>query len=276
MNSSGGARSTRPPIPRRLSGWSMQWSATTWTARRPRSCRRWVIGPASSRAILDAIAGFGPLQPYFDDPVGRGDLDQRAGPRVRRAPRPLRADHADPDRGRGRGTGRADAAHHRAARRPVHPVRRRDAARRQPAARGHPVHHPPAHGGQHSQVRPRAELTRRTGLGRLDHRARRAVPRGVGRGRAEHPRRRRHAERQDHDAERVVRRHPGTRTGRHRRGGLRAAAQRAGRRWRCRPGSPTWRAAARSRCGAWSKKRCGCARPGSSSARCVRRSAWTC
>ena len=39
---------------------------------------------AVSRAVYDAIAGFGPLQPLLDDPDRRGDLDQRAGPGVRR------------------------------------------------------------------------------------------------------------------------------------------------------------------------------------------------
>ena len=46
--------------------------------------------------------------------------------------------------------------------------------------------------------------------------------------------------------------------------------------WRCRRGRPTSRAPARSRCAGWSRRRCGCARRGSSSARCGRRNASTC
>ena len=33
---------------------------------------------------VDAVAGFGPLQRYLDDPRGRGDLGQRPGQGVRR------------------------------------------------------------------------------------------------------------------------------------------------------------------------------------------------
>ena len=181
----------------------------------------------------------------------RRDLDQRAGPGVRRPPRTLRTDHAHPHRRRGRRTRRADAAHHRAPHRPQHPVRRRDAARRIAPARRHPVHHPPPHGGEHPQVRARPDLARRTRRRRLAHRPGRALPRSIGRRRAEHPRRRRHAVGQDHDAQRAVRRDPRPRTRRHRRGGLRTPDCRFPTSSACRPASPTSKAPARSRCAGW-------------------------
>ena len=113
------------------------------------------------------------------------------------------------------------------------------------------------------------------GLGTLTPPVRR-VPRRRGRRRAERPRLGRDAGRQDHPAQLPGRRDPAARAGRHLRGGVRAQDPAARRRRRCSAASPTSRAPARSRCGGWSRRRCGCGPPGSSSARCGRRRASTC
>ena len=106
------------------------------------------------KSVLDAVAGFGPLQKYFDDPDGRGDLDQRA---VARCSSPvagvaeltttiLTADEVRDlvERMLKTSGRRVDLSS---------PVRRRDAARRVAAARRHPRHHPRALARQHPQVR---------------------------------------------------------------------------------------------------------------------------
>ncbi|WP_278256738.1 hypothetical protein [Nocardioides convexus] len=86
-------------------------------------------------------------------PDGRGDLDQRTGPRVPGPPRPARVDQPGARRGRGRRPGRADAQVDRAADRPEPSVRGRDAPGRAPAARGAAGHLAGLHGRQHPQVR---------------------------------------------------------------------------------------------------------------------------
>ena len=165
----------------------------------------------------------------------------------------------------------------RAPGRPLHPVRRRDAAGRVAAARRHPRHHPASTGRSTSASSwsGAGHLDELVGLGTLTP-AGGALPRGVGRRRAQRPGRRRHPGRQDDAAQLPRRGDPGARAGRHLRGGLRAAARRCPTSSRCRAASPTSRAPARSRCAAWSRRRCGCARPGSSSARSGRRRASTC
>ena len=85
-----------------------------------------------------------------------------------------------------------------------------------------------------------------------------AVPRGRRRVRAQRPRRRRHAGRQDDPAQLPRVGDPGARAGRHLRGGLRAAHPAPRRRRRCSAASRPSRAPARSRCAAWSRRRCGC------------------
>ncbi len=123
-------------------------------------------------------------------PDGRGDLDQRAGPGVRRPARPLGADHHDPERRPGARPRRENAQVVRATGRPEQPVRGRDAPRRLPAARGRPRHHAQALVGEHPQVRPHGQLPRRAGRPRDADPAGRPVPRGSGRGRAQRHRRR--------------------------------------------------------------------------------------
>ena len=157
------------------------------------------------------------------------------------------------------------------------PVRRRDAARRLAAARGHPGHHPRRTGAStsaSSSSRPTTSTTW-SRLGTLTA-TRGALPRRGGRCRAQHPRRRRHPGRQDDAAELPCGSHPLARAGGHVRGGLRAARSRCATSSRCSAGSPASRAPARSRCAGWSRRRCGCGPRGSSSARCARRRASTC
>ena len=59
--------------------------------------------------LVARVSGFGPLQPFLDDPTRRGGLDQRPQPGLHRAQRPARADQPDADHGAGAGAGRADA-----------------------------------------------------------------------------------------------------------------------------------------------------------------------
>ena len=109
----------------------------------------------------------------------------------------------------------------------------------------------------------RPDAARRAGRGRHAHRAGRPLPRGLGRRRAEHPRRRRHAGRaRPRCSTRCAARSPAASGwSPSRRSSSSAAAARRGR--ACRPASRTSRGPARSRCGGWSRRRCGCARPGS-------------
>ena len=99
-------------------------------------------------------------------PHRRGDLDQRAVQGLRRPARGRRADHDDPDAGRGARPRRADAARPRAAGSTCQlAVRGRHARRRLTAARRHPGHHPRPLVRQHPQVRRHAPTTSTTWSG---------------------------------------------------------------------------------------------------------------
>ena len=153
------------------------------------------------KSVLDAVAGFGPLQPYFDDPtveeiwinepskvfIARGGVAELTTTILTRR--------------RGARPGGADAQDVGPPGRPVDPVRRRHAARRVAAARRHPGHHPRPLARQHPQVRRPRRPPRRPGRARHPDRPGRAVPRGRRRSRAQHPGRRRHPGRQDHAAQ---------------------------------------------------------------------------
>ncbi|CAA9352060.1 MAG: type II secretion system protein E, partial [uncultured Frankineae bacterium] len=164
-------------------------------------------------------------------PDGRGDLGQRARPGVRGAPRPVRAHHDDPGRRAGPRSRRADAQDDRPPGRSEHSFRRRDAPGRLPPARRDPRHHPTALVGEHPQVRAVGQLAGRAGRsGDLDA-AGGAVPGGGGDRRPQRDRRRWDAGREDHLAQLLGGRHPGTGAGGDVRGGLRApdpAARRGG------------------------------------------------
>src|SRR4051794_37476350 len=107
--------------------------------------------------------------------------------------------------------------------------RSRDAARRLAAARRHPGHHPPAHGGQHPQVRAAGAQPRRARRARHAHGTGRTLPGGRRRLRPQRPRLRRHPGRQDDAAQLPVRGDPGPGAGHHGRRGLRVARPVAGR-----------------------------------------------
>ena len=141
--------------------------------------------------------------------------------------------------------------------RPERAVRRRDAARRLPAARGDPGRHP-----RHPAVNIRKFVARASDVDELVRLGmvtaqRGPLPRRGRGGRAERARQRRHPGRQD-DAARL----PG---GACRPGSgwsrceevfeLRPPLPDG---WRCRPASRTSRAPARSPCAGWSRRRCGC------------------
>ena len=212
--------------------------------------------------LVARVAGFGPLQPFLDDPTGRGGLDQRPEPGLRRAPRPARADQPGAHQGPGRRAGRADAQELRAADRPEPAVRRRDAARGAPAARRARGHQPRVLGGQHPQVRPPGVLARRPRRARQPEPASGGVPRRVGARRAQHPGRRRDPGRQDHLPQLPGRLDPGRRAGGERRGGLRAAVPAPGLGGPADAADAGSRAPARSGCATWSRRACGCDRAG--------------
>ena len=242
-----------------------------------RRCRRCRTRGSAARAVYDAVAGFGPLQRHLDDPTVEEIWINEPG-RVfvaRRGRSELTTTILTEGQVRDlvekmlKTTGRrVDLST---------PVRRRDAARRLAPARRHPRHHAQALVGQHPQVRAAGEhASTSSSRSARSPRRRPASSRPSMRGRAQRHRRRRHAGREDDPAELPGRRDPGPRAGHHLRGGLRAQARRCPTSSRCRPGSPTSRAPARSSCAAWSRRRCGCAPTGSSSARSGRRSASTC
>jgi hypothetical protein len=118
---------------------------------------------SAARAVYDSVAGFGPLQRHLDDPTVEEIWINEPGPGVRRQARPVRADDDHPERRPGPRPGGEDAEDDRAPGRPVHALRRRDAARRLAPARRHPRHHPAALVGQHPQVRAVGQLPRRAG-----------------------------------------------------------------------------------------------------------------
>ncbi len=228
--------------------------------------------PGTGKALEDALGGFGPLQPYLDDPtveeVWINAPDQVFVARGGEAE--LTATILDPSQVRDLVEQHAQGL--RPAPGPVQPVRRRRAARRRAPARRHPRRHPHPLGRQHPQV-PGARLPPgRPRRARLADPRRRTLPGRRRRRRAQRPGLRADPGRQDHHAERVGGLDPAPRARDLLRGGLRAADRPPRHRRRCRPASRAWRAPARSPCAAWSRRRCGCARAASSSARCARRS----
>ena len=116
----------------------------------------------AARAVLDAVAGFGPLQPLLDDPtVEEIWINEPGRVFVARRGR-VELTTVDPVRRRGRRSRRADAADLRAAGSTCRPRSSTpmlpDGS---PAARRHPGHHPTPLGGEHPQVR-RRRSTRST------------------------------------------------------------------------------------------------------------------
>ncbi len=83
----------------------------------------------TARLVLDAVAGFGPLQRYLDDPEVEEIWINEPGKVfiARRGRSELTTTILSA--GQVAGSGRADAAHLGTPGRPVHPVRGRDAAR---------------------------------------------------------------------------------------------------------------------------------------------------
>ena len=71
-------------------------SRTTTSAPCTAGCRRSATCGGAAKSVLDAVAGFGPLQPYLDDPtveeIWINEPSQVFVARARRA----RADHDDP------------------------------------------------------------------------------------------------------------------------------------------------------------------------------------
>ena len=175
--------------------------------------------------LVARISGFGPLQPFLDDPEVEEvwiNSPERVfiARRGRHELTNLRLDAAQVNelvermlKSSGR---RLDIST---------PVRRRDAARGPPPPRRARGHHPRLHRGQHPQVpAPRAPALRPRRARHPDP-AGGLVPRGLGARRAQHPRRRRHPGRQDDDAQLPGRLGARRRAGGQRRGGLRAALQ---------------------------------------------------
>ncbi len=178
---------------------------------------------SASRAVLDAVAGLGPLQPMLDDPSVEEVWINEPG-------RVFVARH-----GRSELTNIILTADQVAelVERMLRPTGRRidvstpfvDAMLTD-GSRLHVVL--PNITRRHLAVNIRKfavglRLDRRTGDRRVADRAGGALPRGVRRRRAERPGRRRHAGGQDHPVERIVRRDPGPRAGGDGRGGVRAS-----------------------------------------------------
>ena len=187
----------------------------------PTRCRRWAIRVGQPRTVLDAVAGFGPLQRLSRRPDRRGDLDQRtrAGSSSPARPHELTTTVLTEEEIRDlvermlKSTGPAD--------RRVPAVHRRAAAGRQPPACGHPRHH-----CRHCAVNIRKFIVRANHLDELVALGTLTPPRPRSwtrcAWRAQRPRGRRHPSRQDHDAQLPDRRRPGPRAGDHLRRGLRA------------------------------------------------------
>ena len=226
-------------------------------------------GPRHRRRVRAAAA-------VLRRPHRRRGLDQRTVQGVRGPTRGRRAHHDDPHSGRGPRPRRADAPDLGSPRRPVLAVRRRDPQRRVAPACRHPRHHPRPLARQHPQVRGPGGPPRRSRASRHPHRPGGAVPRGVGGRRPQHPRGRGHAGRQNHPAELPRRIDPLAGAGGHVRGGLRAEDPACATSRACSAASRASKAPARCRCAVSSRRRCGCGRLGSSSARSVRRSRSTC
>ena len=200
-SSSGAPGWTRCGTSPRCAGWSTTPSPTTTSGRCTAGCPVLADLAATSKAVLGQRRRLRAAPAVLRRPDGRGDLGQRARSRLRRPSRGGRADdHAAHPRA-GPRPGGADAEVVRPAGRPLLAVRRRRPARRQPAPRRHPRHHPRALVRQHPQVRRQGRLDGRPGPARHPHAPGGAVPRGRGRRRAQRPRRRRHPGREDDDAQ---------------------------------------------------------------------------
>ncbi len=165
-------------------------------------------GPAAARQLRGGgQAGHGrggrlrPAAAVLRRPGGRGDLDQRAEPGLRRASGDRGADEHDPHRRRGARPRREDAQVLRPTGGPVVPLRRRGAARRQPPPRDDPRHQPRALARQRAQVRRQGRPPRRPRPSRHADAARVDLPAGRRRVGAQRPRGRRHAGGQDDPAQ---------------------------------------------------------------------------
>ena len=219
---------TRCATGRRCGGSCATWSPTTTSGRCTAGCRRSATssrrgeGGVGQRRRVRAAAAL------LRRPDGRGDLGQRARPGVRRPRRRRRADDDDPRRTSRCATSSSGCSSLAAGGSTCQlAVRRRHAARRLAAARRHPRHHPASTGrstSASSSSRP-TRWTTSSRSGTLTPQAA-ALPRGGRRGRAQRPRLRRHAGRQDDAAQLPGGGRPGPRAGRHVRGGLRAARSR--------------------------------------------------
>ena len=127
----------------------------------------------AAKQVLDTVAGFGPLQPYFDDPtVEEIWINEPSKVFVaRRGVAELTTTILTPDEVRDLVERMLEVLG--PPRRPVLAVRRRDAPRRVAAARRHPRHHPRPLVRQHPQVRRPGRPPRRPGAARHPDRARR-------------------------------------------------------------------------------------------------------
>ena len=204
---------------------------------------------ACVREVLASVAGYGPLQPYLDDPtveelwinapdrifIARGGVSERVPLTLTdTAVRDLVERMLQSTRSPGR---------------PEPAVRRRVAARRQPPARRDPRHHASPLGGERPQVpagvpRPRPPRRRRV----ASRRAAAALLRARDARRPERPRLGRHPRGQDDAPRGAHRRVPARRTASSR--SRRRSSSRSARPTssRCRAGSRASRAPARSRC----------------------------
>ena len=141
---------------------------------------------AVAREVHDAVAGFGALQRFFDDPeVEEVWINEPGRVFVARRGRSELTTTVLSEAG-GPRPGGADAAVVRPPPGPGQPVRRRGPAGRQPPARGDPGHHRAALGGQHPAVRAARLPCRGPGRARHAHPPGRPVP---GRGRRQRPER---------------------------------------------------------------------------------------
>ncbi len=224
-----GSRPARA-TPRPCGVWCRTPCRTTTSARCTAACRRSATSDSRSTRSWRVVAGYGPLQQYFDDPAVEEIWINEPTQGVRRPGRHRRADPDDPHGRRGARPRRAHAQEQRPAGRPQQPLRRRDPCRRVAAARRHPRHQPDPLAGQHPQVRRQGRPPRRPGPAGHAAAAGGDVPRGGRRERAQRPRRRRHAGRQDDPAQLPRCGHPAARAHRHVRGGLRAEDPAARRR----------------------------------------------
>ncbi len=239
---------TRPAIPSSPRTSRAARSAATTTSRWHADSLPVDDESACVREVLASVAGYGPLQPYLDDPtveelwinapdrifIARAGVSERV---------PL-----DAHRHRGPRSRRADAALLRSPGRSQSAVRRRVAAGRQPPPRRHPRHHPSALGRERPEVPagvPRPRPARRE---RIASRRRAAtLLRDAMARRQEHPGLRCHACRQDDSARRAHRGVPAAITASSRSRRRSSSPSTRPTSSRCRDGSRASRAPARSR-----------------------------